>query len=1176
MNSCPSCGGEVAPGQRFCGACGASLPAGCPRCGASAPSGQRFCANCGAPLTADAPAPAPVAAPAAAAEVRLVSVLFVDLVGFTPLSETRDAEDMRELLSSYFALARDVVARHDGSIEKFIGDAVMAVWGAPLAHEDDALRAVRAGLELVEAVAAFGEQVRAPNLRARGGIVTGRAASWASSSEGLVVGDRVNTASRVQSAAPPGGVLVDGLTREATGASIEYQDAGLHEVKGKAEPIPLWQALRALEEGGRRIGAVPEVSAIYGRDDEMEQIKEKFEGVVASSEAAMLVVSGSAGVGKSRMLEALAHYVDGIPTRVLWHEVGCTAYGSGVAYWGLSRIFRQRLGLADDDPPSVVAAKLDEGLNRYLPDAGDRDFAAPKMAVLLGLPGPEQTPSRDEFFAGWRSFIEGLARSRPVVLAIENLQWADSGLLDFLEYLLGASAQFPVMVMGLARPELLQRRDTWSAHRQITAIHLNRLGDGEIGSLLEDLVPGMPVLSRRQVVARAEGIPLYAVETVHMLADRGLLVEREGVLSLAQELTQLDTPVSLEALIAARLDQLEAPERALVKDLSVLGLSFDRDAVEAISPLPAAELERLLQSLQRKQVLDQASDWRETEANGYAFSQTLLRTIAYDRLGKRERRARHLAVAEHLRSVFAAGGEQVAESIAHHYRDAYLADPVAVDAAQVGALAGEWLVQGAQRAASVGAPERAALYFLQAAELAVGTEEELVHRESAAEMYFRAGRVAESLDLFEAVALAHSDAGRTRDAARLEGEIGSALGRLGRASEAIGRLHQALEVLDQGGPTRELARVCSQLGRELSISGSRAEGLPFVERALVLAEDLDLPQVLCDALETKALLLRLAGESEQALEFFERTVEIAEARGLAAEELLSGHANSADTRMANDLPEAISHLEAALAIARRLGQLYSETFLSGNLMLAQIFAGDWAGAEAVADALLKEEHHGQEILHSRLLLLHALRGEAAEAREELSHLSRWEKHDSSEPRTLRLALEGTVLLSEGSPELALGASRSALEVAVPNFGWRHEIARQAWPDACEAALESGATAALQALLEQLGNAPSGHVPPYLEAQALRYRALVPGLPHAESEPPFRAATEAFAGLGYPYWQARTVVDLAAACSEDGSPIPPVQLAESLAELARLGASPQVARAQRLLPEISIPGPQPGS
>jgi class 3 adenylate cyclase/tetratricopeptide (TPR) repeat protein len=1124
--------------------------------------GQRFCANCGAPVDAES-FPSPAAAPAVAAEVRLVSVLFVDLVGFTSLSETRDAEDMRELLSSYFAVAREVVGRHGGSIEKFIGDAVMAVWGAPLAHEDDALRAVRAALELVAEVANFAERVGAPELRARGGIVTGRAASWASSSEGLVVGDRVNTASRVQSAAPPGGVLVDGLTREATDAGIEYQDAGSHQVKGKAEPIRLWQALRTLEAGARRSGAGSEVTTTYGRDDELAQLQEIFEGVVARSEATMLVVSGPAGVGKSRMLEELAHYLEGIPTRVLWHEVGCTSYGSGVAYWGLSRIFRQRLGVADDDQPSEVAAKLKEGLDRYLPDPGDREFAAPKMAVLLGLPGPEQTPSRDEFFAGWRTFIDGLARARPVVLAIENLQWADSGLLDFLEYLVGASGQLPVLVVGLARPELLQRRESWTTLDQISALHLNRLGDSEIGRLLEDLVPGMPLASRRQVVARAEGIPLYAVETVHMLADRGLLAERDGVLSLTQDLTELDTPVSLEALIAARLDELDAPERALVKDLAVLGLAFGRDAVEAISTLAPSELERQLKSLQRKQVLTEALNWRGTEGGGYAFSQTLLRTIAYDRLGKRERRARHLAVAVHLRSVFAAGGEEVAESIADHYRDAYLADPAAADAAAVRSLAGEWLVRGAQRAAAVGAPERAASYLLQAAELVAGSEEALAHREAAAQMYFRAGRVAESLELFERVALAHSEAGRGLDAARLEGEIGSALGRLGRAGEAIGRLRKALEVLDQGPPGSALAGVCSQLGRELSISGSGAEALPHVERALVLAEKLDLPQVLCDALETKALLLRSAGQSEQALEFFERTIEIAESRGLASEELLSGHANSADTRMANDLPEAISHLEAALAIARRLGQGYSETFLTGNLMLAQLFAGDWAGAEEVAGVLLTEERHGQEILHSRLALLLALRGSAGAAREELGQLSRWAEHDSSEPRTLRLALEGTVLLAEGQPEPALAAALSALEVAVPSFGWRHEIARQAWPDACEAAVQLGSTAELGTLLQRLGDAPDGHTPPYLEAQALRYGAMVPGTDETDAGRLFQAALQAFLQLGYPYWVARTVVDWTAS-RQGGDPPDRVRLSESAGELQRLGATALALRARDLL------------
>jgi len=1151
VNRCPNCDAEIVPGQRFCAGCGTALAPGCSRCGAQLQPGQRFCANCGAPVELQAPADTG-RAPAVSAEVRLVSVMFVDLVGFTSLSESRDAEDMRELLSNYFAVAREVVGRHGGSIEKFIGDAVMAVWGAPLAHEDDALRAVRAGLELVEAVSAFADRVSAPQLRARGGIATGRAASWASSSEGLVVGDRVNTASRVQSAAPPGGVLVDGLTREATGAVIEYLDAGIHEVKGKSEPLQLWQAVRAWATGSARSDAVPAASTTYGRDAEVGQMRAVFERVVSSSEAALLLVTGPAGIGKSRMLAELDHYVDEIPTRVLWHESGCTSYGSGIAYGALSRVFRQRLGVSDDDEPEIAAAKLEEGLERYLPDRGDREFVRPKLAALLGLPGPEQPPSREEFFAGWRTFIDGLARTRPVVIAIENLQWADSGLLDFLDYLISAAPHQPVLVVGLTRPELLQRREAWSNPQQVSTIELKRLEDGEIGRLLEDLVPGMPGASRRQVVSRAEGIPLFAVETVHMLADRGLLEQRGGVLALTQELTELDTPVSLEALIAARLDELDPPERSLVKDLAVIGLSFGGDAVEAVSSLDPAELERLLRSLLRKQVLTTSANWRETEGGSYVFSQTLLRTVAYDRLGKRERRARHLLVASHLESVFAAGGEEVSESIADHYRAAFRADPAAPDSTEVRSLASEWLVRGADRAAGVGAPERAAAHLLQAAELADEPRLALEHREAAAQMFFRAGRVAESLELFEEVAQAHSEAGRGLDAARLEGEIGSALGRLGRAGEAIGRLRAALAVLETEAVGPALARVSSQLGRELSISGSGTEALPHVERALVLAEQLDLPQVQCDALETKALLLRSNGDSQQALEFFERTIEIAGTRQLASEELLSGHANSADTRMANDLPEAIAHLEAALAIARRLGQRYSETFLSGNLMLAQLFAGDWDGAEEIARVLLAEEHHGQEILHSRLVLLAALRGDPTTAREELSRLSRWAQHDSSEPRTLRLALEATVLLAEGSPGEALASAQAALVVAVPSFGWRHEIARQAWPDACEAALQLGSENHLDELLGNLPDASSGLTPPYLDAQRLRYRGL------AGTEDPQAGglllddAAAAFAALGYPYWSARTVLDLAVLSTVLGLPDSP-GLESATGELARLGA-----------------------
>ncbi|MGH7611088.1 MAG: AAA family ATPase, partial [Candidatus Dormibacteria bacterium] len=731
MSACPGCAAEVPAGQRFCGNCGAPQVAACANCGAALRPEQRFCGDCGTPVAGAAPAPNPAAAPAPSgvAEVRLVSVLFVDLVGFTSLSESRDAEDMREFLSDYFSIARQAVSRHGGTIEKFIGDAVMAVWGAPIAHEDDAERAVRAGLELVAAVGSFGDRVGAPELRARGGVVTGRAASRASAEEGLVVGDRVNTASRVQSAAPPGAVLVDVLTKEATGGRIQYADAGMHAVKGKAEPLSLWQALPP-ESGAAAVDA-RRAGPLHGRDQQLAHLEEVFEGTVEQSQANLVLISGQAGVGKSRLLDELVSYLRGLSTRVLWHEATCSSYGESIAYGALSRMVRHRLEIDEGDGPEEAAAKLQAGLERFLPDVADREFVGPRLAVLLGLPGPSHTPAREEFFAAWSAFIAGLSADAPVVMAIDNLQWADGGLLDFLEFLLQSCAHRPVLVVGLGRPELLQRRQEWAEGKNATqVVDLPRLEDAEIAQLLEDLIPGMPQASRRLVVARAEGLPLYAVETVQMLTDRGLVVDREGVPTLTEELSELETPVSLEALIAARLDQLEAPERALVKDLSVLGLTFPRDTPSAIVELPQAQLRALLRSLLEKGVLTEVVDRRRPELTELAFAQTLLRTVAYDRLGKRERRARHLAVAVHL-SRDPSSREEVAEAVAVHYRAAYLADRQAADADQVRHQAGEWLELGANRAAAVGAPERAQLSLLEAAELADGEEERLRLRRAA-------------------------------------------------------------------------------------------------------------------------------------------------------------------------------------------------------------------------------------------------------------------------------------------------------------------------------------------------------------------------------------------------------------------------------------------------------------
>lgn len=1154
MTTCPSCGAATSPEQRFCGECGAALAVVCPKCRAPVRPGQRFCAECGAAISASPPAPEP-AQTESAPEVRLVSVLFVDLVGFTSLSEAHDAEDMRDLLSRYFAVARTVVGRYGGTIEKFIGDAVMAVWGTPVAHEDDANRAVRAAMDLVAAVEVFAEEVGAPQLRARGGVATGRAASWASSNEGLVVGDRVNTASRVQSTASPGTVLVDQLTREATARSIEYQDAGAHEVKGKAEPLHLYRAVRAIQRVPGRDGHTLGDAPLHGRETELRIVRDLFDSTVERRSGQLVALSGPAGIGKTVLLEELARYVHGLAINVLWHEGSCALTGDGVAYGALVSMVRQRLRLGAPTKAEETVEQLHEALRELLPSNEDFEFASPKLEVLLGLPTQPAEWSRDELFAGWRLLFEALARTAPVVLVLDNLQWADQGLLDFLEHLLDWSSQLPILIITQARPELLQIRPGWAAdQRHATTIHLDPLSPEEMGQLLDDLVAEMPSSARRQIVERAEGIPLYAVETIHMLTDRGLIQEQDGRRILAEELSELDTPVSLEALIAARLDELPPDERALLKDLAVLGMTFSKELVVSVTALDENRLEFLFRSLLRKEVIVTQGGRRPGSPALYGFSQTLLRSIAYDRLGKRERRARHLAVATQMCLSAQADLEEMAEVIGEHYRQAALADPRAADTPQVCQDAVRWLTRAASRAAAVGAPGRAMELYLEAAELASEEVIGLGYREQAARMAFRAGFAERSLVLLEQLADQHAKAGREVAAARLAGAIGSALGRLGRADEAIGRLSRALEVLDRGQLDSGVAEIQSQLARELSVAGRQSEALEHVERALQLAEALDLPQVLCDSLETKALLLRSADRPEEALLLFDGTVVIATRRGLTSEEVLSGQANSGDTRMANDIGDAISHLESAIALARRLGQRYSETFLSGNLLLALLFSGDWSRMEQLAEALLEEDRPGVEIVHSRMAALWALRGDPERAREEFSATSRWERHNSSEPRTLHAALAATVLLAEGEFPKALEAARGALEVAVPNFGYRHEIARQAWPDACEAALGMGSRERLVELVEMLDNEPQGRLPPYLRWQLARYRALGAVGPAEDSwGARLLAVSDGFGSLGYPYWASRTVLEVASRGREGDSAVEDARVQQARQSLLAMGA-----------------------
>src|SRR5512133_2408752 len=420
---CADCGAENPTGQKFCGDCGKPLAAICSSCGSTNSPGQRFCGECGLPLESSATsAPAPPAeVPQAVAERRFVSVLFADLVGFTAVSEARDSEEVRELLSRYFETCRRLIGLYGGSVEKFIGDAVMAVWGAPAATEDDAERAVRAALELVTAVQVLGEEVGVPELRARAGVLTGEAAvTLGAEGEGMVAGDLVNTASRVQALAPPGGVFVGEGTRRATERAVVYESAGNYEVKGKTRLVPLWRGLRVVSGGRGALKAEGLEAPFVGRDRELRLLKELFHASSEEGKAYLVSVTGIGGIGKSRLVWEFFKYMDGLPQTTLWHRGRCLAYGEGVTYWALADMVRMRCRIAEDEDPGSAAEKLRATLSEYVLDEEERRFVEPRLAHLLGLE-ERQARAQEELFGAWRLFFERLADTDPVVMVFEDM-----------------------------------------------------------------------------------------------------------------------------------------------------------------------------------------------------------------------------------------------------------------------------------------------------------------------------------------------------------------------------------------------------------------------------------------------------------------------------------------------------------------------------------------------------------------------------------------------------------------------------------------------------------------------------------------------------------------------------------------------------------------------------------
>ena len=983
--TCPTCGSANEAGRKFCGECGTKLAAVCTSCGTANQAGARFCGECGtplgSPLTPAVPArPTQVAVVQAGrnavpvAERRLVSVLFADLVGFTTLSEGRDPEAVRELLSRYFELATETINRYGGTVEKFIGDAVMAIWGAPTAHEDDAERAVRAGLELVDVVTTLG-----PGILARCGVLTGEAAvTLGAKDQGMVAGDLVNTASRLQSVAPPGSVLVGENTHQASSGAIAYEPAGEQLLKGKVAPVTAFRALRVVAERRGR-GRDERLEAPFvGRDAELRLLKDLFNATAREKRVRLVSITGQAGIGKSRLAWEFLKYVDGVVEQVWWHEGRSPSYGEGISFWALGEMVRSRAGLLETDDAATTRSRIADVVATHVPDEAERRRIEPALLALLGV-GDPPAGGAAELFSAWRTFFERLAGTGVVALLFEDLHWADSGTLDFVEHMLEWSRNVPVLIITLARPELLETRPDWGAgKRSFLALDIQPLDESSMRELLSGLVADLPEAATRSIVARAEGIPLYAVETVRMLVADGRLRPRDdGGFEPAGELGELAVPSTLHALIAARLDALETADRALVQDAAVLGQSFTADALAAIAGSTAAELEPRLAQLVRGDLIHVEIDPRSPERGQYAFVQALIREVAYSTLSLRDRRARHLAAARYFEAL---GDDELAGALAAHYMAAYRASSEGGEAEALRAQARLALKAAATRAEQLGAQTQSVAYLRQALDVAVDDADRAEMLEQACRAATRASRTDLAIELA-------AEAVRLREAGDDPGAVAFAISLHGESLASARRREEAHQVLEAGvarlgdlGDDPRFVRLLASSGKVLGLTAEYEQALERSRDALARAERLGLADVAAEALGVIGQSAMFQGRLWEARALMRGSIELAEQQGLSDLVLRFG-TTLANITALDDPAEAVAVQRDIIATSRRTGRRALEINTVGNVAedVRRTGEWDWALKELETARQYELDDAGEIVLDGSMMMLRIFRGEVSDA-----------------------------------------------------------------------------------------------------------------------------------------------------------------------------------------------------
>jgi class 3 adenylate cyclase len=933
-------------------------------------------------------------------ERKIVTVLFADLVGFTEQAEHLDPEDVRALLAPYWQRLRAEIERFGGTVEKFIGDAVMALFGAPLSREDDPERAVRAALAVRDwARAEQGPQVRIA-------VMTGEALVQLDADpgegEGMVAGDVVNTASRLQAAAPANGILVGESTYRATRDSIAYAEHEAVTAKGKTDPIPVWEVV----ETRSRYGTDLELRAIVplvGRTSELELLIGAFERARSNHEPQLVTVVGTPGIGKSRLVAELFARLDPAADLIWWRQGRALPYGDGVSFWALGEMVKAQAGVQENDELDVLRQKISSSVEQVATGAESAWITA-KLLKLVGAEPAADPDRREETFSAWRGYFEALAEQRPVVLVFEDLHWADDGLLDFIDGLAEWTSGVPLFVIGTARPELLDRRPEWGGGKlNATTLALTPLDDAGAAQIIRGVLrqTELPADVERELLERAGGNPLYAEQFAQLYADRGSTVSM---------------PETIQGIISARLDGLPPEEKRLIQDASVFGKVFWAGAAAELAQAPVKQLEQSLHSLERKRLLRREHRSSVAGEDEYVFRHLLVRDVAYGQIPRAPRAAKHVSAAAWFERLGRA--DDHAELIAHHYGAALELRKAA------GALEPE-LVERA-RFAFRDAGDRALRLcaFPIAERLYAAALEYWPDDAERPELLFAYARATfHSCGDAEPLAVACEalqSAGAVESAAEAGVLAAHAAWRAGRRTEAETLLDAAHRLVVDRPPSRALAEALAESARQASFEEWTVDAEAASEQALELAQSLGLEELAANVRNTLGVAAYLRGDLRESIAQHLAVVDGPTRAG----EYVRALTNLGVDYVADGYPRvAQDYFAQAAEAATRMGDKPMLLWLKLPVIDSIAAQGRWDEAVAEVDAFIETVaplggHYHEPYLRLLRARINAARGERDAARQDL---------DAALERPLETDIQSTLptLLGAAHVYQLLGATEDA-------------------------------------------------------------------------------------------------------------------------------------------------------